>query len=375
MKAPAAAMFLEVEDIEKRFKETKAVDHVSFGLRNGEFLTLLGPSGCGKTTTLRAIAGFETIDSGRIVIDGRTVSDPAQGIHVAPENRSFGMVFQSYAVWPHMTVAQNVAYGLHNMKLSRADAQERVRRVLKMVGLEGEIDRPATMLSGGQQQRVALARAIVYEPKVLLFDEPLSNLDAKLRERMRLELRRLQAELGITSVYVTHDQEEAMVVSDRVIVMEKGRIRQIGTPQEIYDRPVSRYVAQFIGSANIFPARVRQVDGGAHRVAVEAQVGDGTLPLRATFYQEQSPQEGGSGFVCVRNESMSVVETGSPQEPGHNAITGIVQRRINMGSYMEYLVLANGHEIIVRAPRAVSIAENSTVDLTFAEENCLYLAD
>ena len=375
MKGPDAAMFLEVDGIEKTFNETKAVDRVSFGLRNGEFLTLLGPSGCGKTTTLRAIAGFETVDAGRIVIDGRTVSDPAKGIHVAPENRNFGMVFQSYAVWPHMTVAQNVAYGLHNMKLSRTEGQERVRRVLRMVGLEGEIDRPATMLSGGQQQRVALARAIVYEPKVLLFDEPLSNLDAKLRERMRLELRRLQAELGITSVYVTHDQEEAMVVSDRVIVMEKGRIRQIGTPQEIYDRPVSRYVAQFIGSANIFAARVRQVDGSARRVAVEAQVGEGVLPLRAIYYQGPPPREGGGGFVCIRNESMSVIEAGSSQEVGHNAITGTVQRRINMGSYMEYLVLANGHEIIVRAPRAVTIAENSAVDLTFAEENCLYLAD
>ncbi len=375
MKAPGAAMFLEIDDIEKTFKETKAVDHVSFGLRKGEFLTLLGPSGCGKTTTLRAIAGFETIDSGRILIDGRVVSDPAQKIHLAPEKRSFGMVFQSYAVWPHMTVAQNIAYGLHNMHLSRAEANERVLRVLKMVGLEVEAERPATMLSGGQQQRVALARAIVYEPKVLLFDEPLSNLDAKLRERMRLELRRLQAELGITSVYVTHDQEEAMVVSDQVIVMEKGRIRQIGAPQEIYDRPVSRYVAHFIGSANIFPARILQVDGERRRVMVEAHVGDGKLPLRGVYHQQQTPKEGAAGFVCIRNESISVVETGSPPEAGRNAIAGLVQRRINMGSYMEYLVQANGHEIIMRAPRAISIAENSAVDLTFAEENCLYLAD
>ena len=303
------------------------------------------------------------------------VSDPAQKIHLAPEKRSFGMVFQSYAVWPHMTVAQNIAYGLYNMHLSRAEANERVLRVLKMVGLEVEAQRPATMLSGGQQQRVALARAIVYEPKVLLFDEPLSNLDAKLRERMRLELRRLQAELGITSVYVTHDQEEAMVVSDRVIVMEKGRIRQIGAPQEIYDRPVSRYVAQFIGSANIFPARILQVDGERRRVMVEAHVGDGKLPLRGVYHQQQAPKEGAGGFVCIRNESISVVETGSPPEADRNAIAGLVQRRINMGSYMEYLVQANGHEIIMRAPRAISIAENSAVDLTFAEENCLYLAD
>jgi ABC-type Fe3+/spermidine/putrescine transport system ATPase subunit len=375
MKAPAAAAFLEVDDIEKTFKETKAVDHVSFGLRNGEFLTLLGPSGCGKTTTLRAIAGFETLGSGRIVIDGRTVSDPAQSIHIPPEKRSFGMVFQSYAVWPHMTVAENVAYGLHNMHLSRADAKTRVQRVLAMVGLEGQIDRPATMLSGGQQQRVALARAIVYEPKVLLFDEPLSNLDAKLRERMRLELRRLQVELGITSVYVTHDQEEAMVVSDRVIVMDKGRIQQIGTPQEIYDRPMNRFVAQFIGSANIFPARVREVDGARKRVLVEAKVGDCAVPLKSAFYQEQHPQTGAGGFVCIRNESILVLAQGSPEEAGRNVIAGVVQRRINMGSYVEYLVAANGHEIAVRAPRSVTIAENNVVDLAFAEENCLYLAN
>lgn len=375
MKAPGAAKFLEIDDIEKAFKETKAVDHVSFSLRNGEFLTLLGPSGCGKTTTLRAIAGFETIDSGRIVIDGRTVSDPAQNIHVAPEKRSFGMVFQSYAVWPHMTVAENVAYGLHNMHLSRAEAKQRVLRVLHMVGLEGQVDRPATLLSGGQQQRVALARAIVYEPKVLLFDEPLSNLDAKLRERMRLELRRLQADVGITSVYVTHDQEEAMVVSDRVIVMDKGRIQQIGAPQEIYDQPANRFVAQFIGSANIFPARVREVDGAHKRVLVEAEVGGGRVPLKSAFYQEQHPQAGSGGFICIRNESISVLPRGSPEEADHNVITGIVQRRINMGSYVEYLVSANGHEIAVRTPRSVTIAENNAVDLAFAEENCLYLAN
>lgn len=375
MKAPGAAKFLEIDDIEKAFKETKAVDHVSFSLRNSEFLTLLGPSGCGKTTTLRAIAGFETIDSGRIVIDGRTVSDPAQNIHVAPEKRSFGMVFQSYAVWPHMTVAENVAYGLHNMHLSRAEAKQRVLRVLHMVGLEGQVDRPATLLSGGQQQRVALARAIVYEPKVLLFDEPLSNLDAKLRERMRLELRRLQADVGITSVYVTHDQEEAMVVSDRVIVMDKGRIQQIGAPQEIYDQPANRFVAQFIGSANIFPARVREVDGAHKRVLVEAEVGGGRVPLKSAFYQEQHPQTGSGGFICIRNESISVLPRGSPEETDHNVITGIVQRRINMGSYVEYLVSANGHEIAVRTPRSVTIAENNAVDLAFAEENCLYLAN
>jgi iron(III) transport system ATP-binding protein len=372
MKAPLTADFLEVDQIEKSFKETKAVDRVSFGLRNGEFVTLLGPSGCGKTTTLRAIAGFETIDSGRIAIDGQIVSDPAKGLHVAPESRHFGMVFQSYAVWPHMTVAQNVAYGLHNMKLSRAESKDRVLRVLSMVGLEKEVDRPATMLSGGQQQRVALARAIVYEPKVLLFDEPLSNLDAKLRERMRLELRRLQAELGITSVYVTHDQEEAMVVSDRVIVMEKGRIRQIGNPQEIYDWPVSRYVAQFIGSANIFPAKVREVGAGSRSVLVEAQVGDRTLPLRSIFHHS-APPLGVDGFVCIRNESISIVASNASTVSGQNTIAGVVQRQINMGSYMEFLVIANGHEIIVRAPRAVALAEGSAVDLLFAPESCLYL--
>jgi ABC-type Fe3+/spermidine/putrescine transport system ATPase subunit len=363
--------FLKVDAIEKNFKETKAVNQVSFSLEQGEFLTLLGPSGCGKTTTLRAIAGFESIDAGRIVIDDTTVSAPADRVHVPAEKRSFGMVFQSYAVWPHMTVGQNVAYGLHNLKLSGSEQRERVARVLEMVGLEAQIDRPATMLSGGQQQRVALARAIVYEPKVLLFDEPLSNLDAKLRERMRLELRRLQADLGITSLYVTHDQEEAMVVSDRVIVMNLGRIEQIGAPEEIYDRPRNRFVAQFVGSANIFPVKVSAVDGATGSARVEAAIGSGHALL--TALADEPVEAGGGGFVCIRDENIHLVGKGEAAPTGANIVAGTVLRRINMGSYVEDLVLVNGHEISVRSPRSVIVEENQTVDLAFDPAHCRYL--
>src|SRR5664280_2454973 len=216
------AAFLTIDHLSKWYGESKVIDDLSLVAHHAEFLTLLGSSGCGKTTTLRCIAGFEKPDEGRITLDTVCVSDAAQRVELPPEKRQFGMVFQSYAVWPHMTVSENVAYGLRNRGLSKSQIADRVAEVVDRVGLAGMASKGVTRLSGGQQQRVALARAIVYQPKILLFDEPLSNLDAKLRERMRLELRRLQTDLHITSVYVTHDQEEAMVMSDRVIVMNQG---------------------------------------------------------------------------------------------------------------------------------------------------------
>jgi ABC-type Fe3+/spermidine/putrescine transport system ATPase subunit len=363
--------FLIVDSIDKQFKETKAVDQVSFALAKGDFLTLLGPSGCGKTTTLRAIAGFETIDTGSISIDGQVVSDPVSGIDLPAEKRSFGMVFQSYAVWPHMTVAENAAYGLHNAGMSKDDQRKAVERVLKMVGLSGEIDRPATMLSGGQQQRVALARAIVYEPKILLFDEPLSNLDAKLRERMRLELRRLQAELGITSVYVTHDQEEAMVVSDIVIVMNLGRIQQIGSPQDIYDRPANRFVADFIGAANIFDCKVSEIDNAAGLAKVEALIGNKYVPLLASCYQDLKLNATAS--LCIRHENLRLLSTSEAPTSGWNTLTGVVNHRINMGSYVDYVIMINDTEVNLRAPRAIKIEVGEEALVSFPRDQCLCL--
>ena len=249
-------MYLTLDHLSKTFPsrgkeaEVTAVDDVSLAIEQGEFVTLLGPSGCGKTTTLRLIAGFEFPTQGCITLDGRGLED------VPPNRRDMAMVFQSYAIFPHLNVFENIAYGLHIKKLSASEIRRRMAEVLSLTELSGLEHRAPHQLSGGQQQRVALARALVMEPKVLLFDEPLSNLDARLREQMRAEIRRIQQTLGITSVYVTHDQAEAMTLSDRIVVMNRGRIVQIGTAHQIYRRPANAFVADFIGKANFLPADV-----------------------------------------------------------------------------------------------------------------------
>ena len=238
---------IELSDLVIRYGDAVAVNGVSFNVRRGEHVTLLGPSGCGKTTTLRAIAGLEKPSNGSIRIDGHAMYDASERRNIPTEQRGVSMVFQSYAVWPHMTVFDNVAYGLRVRKQGAAELKANVERALDLVQMRHLAERGASKLSGGQQQRVALARAIAFSPTVVLFDEPLSNLDAKLRAEMRVELRELQRRLDITSVYVTHDQEEALAISDRVIVMNRGAIEQIGTPEEIYNSPKSRFVADFVG--------------------------------------------------------------------------------------------------------------------------------
>jgi ABC-type Fe3+/spermidine/putrescine transport system ATPase subunit len=248
---------IEVGRLELYYGKVPAVRGVSFNVLPGEQLTLLGPSGCGKTTTLRAIAGLEQPTAGEIRIDGVTVYSSQRGINIRAEKRGLSMVFQSYAIWPHMTVFENVAYGLRVRRTATAEIAERVDRALEMVQMRNFASRRASQLSGGQQQRVALARAFVFSPSVLLFDEPLSNLDAKLRADMRIELRELQHRLGITSVYVTHDLEEALAMSDRIVVMRDGLIEQTGTPDEIYRLPNSAFVADFVGSANLIRGRHR----------------------------------------------------------------------------------------------------------------------
>ena len=248
-----------VEEVSKRFGTVVAVDRVSLVVPDGQLVILLGPSGCGKTTTLRMIAGLEQNDAGRITIGERVVSDAARGLFVAPERREIGMVFQSYAIWPHMTVFDNVAYPLEVRRRPGAEFRERVAGALRLMEMEALAGRPATALSGGQQQRVAIARALVFEPRVLLMDEPLSNLDAKLREQMRVELRALQQKLGITTVYVTHDQDEAMVLADEIAVMHEGRLLQIAAPESIYTRPATRAIAAFFGTPNLLDAKVREV--------------------------------------------------------------------------------------------------------------------
>src|SRR5581483_5077821 len=239
----------------------KAAQNVTFDVPEGKLFTLLGPSGCGKTTTLRSIAGLERPVSGEIEVDGRVVYSSSKGIFVAPNKRNFGMVFQTYAIWPHMNVFQNVAFPLEVRKMAKLEIRERVMRVLTAVQLAHLVDREATKLSGGQQQRLALARALVMEPQLLLLDEPLSNLDAKLREKMRFELKRLQRELKLTTVYVTHDQGEALALSHEIAVMNEGRVVQIGTPRQIYEQPQDRFVADFVGTTNFIGGTVSTVDG------------------------------------------------------------------------------------------------------------------
>src|SRR5574337_924398 len=245
---------ISLQGITKRFGALAAVDRVDLEIGDGDFVTLLGPSGCGKTTTLRLLAGFLTPEEGRILVDGELYSSPERCL--PPERRQMGMVFQSYAVWPHRTAFENVAFGLKIRKRPAAEIRERVGAILKLVGLEGLEDRYAAQLSGGQQQRVALARSLVVEPRILLLDEPLSNLDAKLRERMRVELKQLQRRTGITFVYVTHDQAEAMALSDRVAVFQQGRGHQYAPPREIYERPANRVVADFMGLVNFLEGTV-----------------------------------------------------------------------------------------------------------------------
>src|SRR6185503_2941133 len=256
--------FIDIADIDKRFGGFQALSRITLAIAEREFITFLGPSGCGKTTMLRTLAGFLTPDNGSIRVAGRLLSSP-QAV-VPPEQRRMGMVFQNYAIWPHMSVFENVAFGLRIDKMERAKIEERVARVLAAVGLEGLERRNPGQLSGGQQQRVALARSLVVEPAILLLDEPLSNLDAKLRERMRTELKTLQRRSGITFIYVTHDQAEAMALSDRIVVFSQGAVQQVGTPRDVFERPANLFVADFMGLVNKVPGTLIERSEGSARI-------------------------------------------------------------------------------------------------------------
>src|SRR4051812_13425557 len=287
----------------RHFGALKAVDSVDLAVEHGEFLTLLGPSGCGKTTTLRMVAGLERNDTGTIVIGGRMVSDAAADLFVPPDQRKLGMVFQSYAIWPHMTVFDNVAYPLSVRHMPKNEIRDRVAAALRLVEMESYAERPAPALSGGQQQRGAIARALVFEPEVLLLDEPLSNLDARLRAQMGDEFRALQRRLKITTLYVTHDQEEAMALSDRVVVMQRGRILQIGAPETVYRRPASRDVASFFGTPNLIDATVaacRPNGNGCFILTVEGANWTGQCRASRQF----GPGE--AALVMVRPEDVTL---------------------------------------------------------------------
>lgn len=306
-------------------KQVKAVDTVSLEIKPGEFMTLLGPSGCGKTTILRMIAGFETPTRGDIYIGSERVNSQT------PDKRDTAMVFQSYALFPHLNIFENIAYGLKIKKLNKAIIKEKVENILDLMGLSGMEGRAPNQLSGGQQQRIALARALVMEPSVLLFDEPLSNLDAKLRVYMRSEIRKIQQKIGITSIYVTHDQAEAMSMSDRVIVMNKGIVEQVGTPDEIYNKPASRFVADFIGLANIMDAEVMAI--AQKSITVKC------MDILFDVSTDLSLQAGDQIKIILRPEAAQIGEIGK--------IPVTVEESVFMGAYQDYKLVVNGQSLMV----------------------------
>ncbi len=330
-------MSVILEDVTKIFEDPRrpagavtAVDGVSLEVKDGELVTLLGPSGCGKTTALRIIAGFEAPTSGRVLIDGQDVS------RLPPHARNTAMVFQSYAIFPHLSVAQNIAFGLEMRGWVRSNIESRVRTILDVVGLTGLEHRSPEQLSGGQQQRVALARAIITEPRVLLFDEPLSNLDAKLREQMRGEVRRLQRRLAITSIYVTHDQAEAMALSDRIIVMEAGRVQQEGVPLEIYARPANRFVADFVGRVNFLEGEVAEV--GPDRVRINLRGRSLDVPAQGAILRS-----GEAASLVVRPETIHLVPAASA---GRQTFVGTIRRVVYLGPTAEYEIDWHGTTIL-----------------------------
>ncbi len=356
--------YIEVQNLVKCFGDDRAVDDVSFNAPRGSFLTLLGPSGCGKTTTLMSIAGLHGIDAGTIRVGGVIYTAPADGIFLPPEKRDIGMVFQSYAIWPHMTVRQNVAYPLEIRKVGRSETDSRVADVLRLVGLGEMAGKLATQLSGGQQQRAALARAIVSRPRLLLFDEPLSNLDLKLRERMRIELKRIQHEVGITSIYVTHDQAEALVMSDEIIVMSKGRIQQKGVPREIYARPVNAYVSNFIGAANLLKGRVVAITAPG-RGAVEIAEGGTRIQLPCLIGADIA--EGAEVVVSVRPENVSA----SRQNGDGARLEGEVLQAIFLGNCIDCRVRWGEFEWKVLAHPRMRLQKGERVYLRLDPEHTL----
>jgi spermidine/putrescine ABC transporter ATP-binding subunit len=348
---------LEIRELIKRYSAQSVIGPLSFGVKAGEFVSLLGPSGCGKTTTLRCIAGFESPSEGGIYLDGERIDQRP------PNRRNVGLVFQSYALFPHLTVFENIAFGLRLRRCADAELKRRVQDALELVGLSHLADRYPKQLSGGQQQRVAIARSVVLEPRLLLFDEPLSNLDLKLRVTMRAELRNLQRRLGTTAIYVTHDQGEALALSDRIVVMSNGRIEQVGTPVEIYERPATAFVADFIGSSNLLSGEI--VTNAPDSTHVRTQSG--------LLLQSSPPIAGASGSrvtAMIRPENIQV--TTESAEDRDNPLSGIIDEKTFLGQDLHLKVRINDAQMLSvvlggRAAGACSVGDR--VNLTVSRSH------
>src|SRR5574341_337171 len=352
-------MYLTLEHLTKNFPargrggEVTAVNCVSLQIEKGQFVTLLGPSGCGKTTTLRLIAGFEFPTSGKIILDGKELND------VPPNRRDMARVFQSYAIFPHLSVYENIAYGLKIKKLSPSEIKRKIDEVMRLTALTGLENRAPNQISGGQQQRVALARALVVEPKVLLFDEPLSNLDAKLREEMRFEIRDLQRRLGITAIYVTHDQEEALVMSDKIAVMNNGRLVQWGTPEDVYERPRSKFVAEFIGLSDFLAARIESIGTRF------AQIWVGKAKLTVTAMPGLVANQ--SALLFIRPNDIVIAN----DEEDKNILMGVVRQATYLGDQMDYRVqVDDGLELRVQDDSARRYPPGVRVRLHLPADRC-----
>ena len=350
--------FIEISGLIKKFGAFEALKGIDISVEEKEFVTFLGPSGCGKTTTLRVVAGFLAPDGGSVTVGGEVISSPDRV--VPPERRRMGMVFQNYAIWPHMSVHQNVAFGLRYLKLDRREQAARVEQVLAAMGLDGLEGRHLSELSGGQQQRVALARSLVVEPSILLLDEPLSNLDAKLRERMRSELKSLQRRTGITFVYVTHDQAEAMALSDRIAVFHGGTVQQVGAPRDVYERPANLFVADFMGLVNKLPGVVAGRNGATVVVEVGGHRLDAVVGHQAVA--------GTSVTLAIRPEA---IRFGEGEEGQVNRLRGVVTEATFLGSVVDYLVDVGGATLRVQGERRDFRPAGSEVALNVPTAECV----
>jgi iron(III) transport system ATP-binding protein len=357
--------FIEIKNLFKRFKKVVAVNRINIDIKQGEMLTLLGPSGCGKTTTLRCIAGLEKPEEGNIIIDGKDMV--ADGF-VPPSKRGIGMVFQNYAVWPHMKVFNNIVYGLKLQGFSRKEIRDKALHVLDLVDLGGLEERYPGQLSGGQQQRVALARALIRNPKVLLLDEPLSNLDAKLREKMRFEIKSLVKRMGITSVYVTHDQAEAMVISDRIVVMEAGNVVQVGDPEAIYQKPANRFVADFIGTMNFIRGEITRALPDSNMARVRTEFSHNML---CRTPDAGATTQGKQVYASIRPEDVQILS--EPPQCTENLFKGTIAHKAYLGNFLFFFVNVEGAMIRVQVPHHLPHEEGREVYLFLDPQKCMIL--